>query len=204
MQAQNVERFYRFHAHIYDLTRPLFLLDRAQAIDRLAVQKQDIIFDYACGTGLNIRMLLKKMPPTQLYGVDYAQAMLNVAQRKYPNVHFRQADITQPLADVPPADKIISAYALTMIPDWQKAIQMMVAHLKPGGRLVLLDFYAWDHNKSPRLYPLFQRWMELHGVDLTQNIPSFFEEKFPITTGKLHFTKLRSGYNYIAVFDKAN
>ena len=48
------DRFYRSQARIYDLTRPLFLLDRGLAAARLDIRPGDRVFDFGCGTGLNV------------------------------------------------------------------------------------------------------------------------------------------------------
>ena len=41
-------------------------------------------------------------------------------------------------------DAVLFAYSLRMIPDWRAALAQAVAHLRPGGRVVVLDFGAFE------------------------------------------------------------
>lgn len=198
MDLGEVEKFYQRQARFYDLTRPLFLFNRKKALALLDPRPSDTIYDYACGTGMNIEKLLirYKIPPQNIIGFDYSEAMLSVARKKYPQVSFIQADVTAYLPEKQ-AEKIISAYALTLIPDWQKATLQMWAALRPGGRLVLLDFHKWE-GPARLLYAPYKAWMRLHKLDLHQPVEKFLKENFP----NVQFIKLLSGYNYIAVVEK--
>src|SRR5262245_37664354 len=51
----------------------------------------------------------------------------------------QQADITRPL-DLPPLDGLLLANLLHFIRDQEKLLHRLVMHLRPGGRLLLVEY----------------------------------------------------------------
>jgi S-adenosylmethionine-diacylgycerolhomoserine-N-methlytransferase len=192
MKPENLERFYAFHAKIYDYTRWTFSFDRRKAVDYLDLKPTDRVIDFACGTAMNIRHILAK-GPRSIEGIDYSENMLKVARKKFPQVKFIQGDITTYRFDYQ-ADKAISSYALTMIPVWQAAIKGIADNLTPDGTLVLLDFHDWRGVFKP-LFPIFRWWMGMNGLEFYQPIEAELNKHFHEV--EMHIR--RSGYNYIAV-----
>src|SRR3989344_6804973 len=95
MELNKLEKFYRMHSRFYDLSRPFFLLNRKSALSKLQFNKSDSVLDMACGTGLNIKLLLEKgIDVKKIVGVDYSESMLKIARNKYPNVKFVKADVS--------------------------------------------------------------------------------------------------------------
>lgn len=189
MELDRVERYYKYHARLYDWTRPLFLFDRKKAIDMLGVSEGDTVIDIACGTGMNIPYLLEKK--VRVIGVDYVSSMLQRAKEKHPSIQFIQSDVaTFQIPEI--IDAIICTYALSMIEEWQKAILNMKHMLKKDGRLVILDFHPWQGAAS-MFYPIFRWWLKLHGVNPEKDLVPFLQR---------HFTQVdvqvrHSGYDYI-------
>jgi S-adenosylmethionine-diacylgycerolhomoserine-N-methlytransferase len=60
-----------------------------------------------------------------------------------------------------PVDCVYLSYALTMIPDWESAIQNALAMLKPGGTLGVVDFYvaAADPQAGLTRHSSLTRWL---------------------------------------------
>jgi len=194
MEITRLEKFYKIHARFYDYTRPLFLLNRRKAINFLNVQPNDKVIDFACGTGLNIALLLTKAVNGKIIGIDYAESMLKVAKRHYPKAEFIQGDISE-FRFKEPADKIICTYSLSMTEEWQKAIINMKSALKPEGILVILDFhYPWRRILRV-FYPVFKWWLQKHGVDPEKPIIEFLKRHFDYVEERV----LNFGYNYIAI-----
>ena len=50
-----------------------------------------------------------------------------------------------------PADLVYLSYSLTMMQDWQGALNNALGMLRPGGRLGVVDFYVSDADPPPRL-----------------------------------------------------
>ncbi len=190
---EKTEKIYNTHSKFYDLTRKFFLFNRKKAIELLDVQKQDKIIDLACGTGLNIPLLLKKTSSENIFGIDYSEAMLKKARKKYPDVKFFRGDASD-YNIFYKFDKIICTYSMSMIDDWKKTILNAKNSLKDNGIFVILDFYKWN-GTIKLFYPIFKSWLEKYGVNPEKNLESYLKENFE----KVEMNVLNSGYNFIAV-----
>ncbi|RMD66688.1 class I SAM-dependent methyltransferase [Candidatus Pacearchaeota archaeon] len=173
MELERLDKFYALHSKFYDLTRPFFLLSRKRALSLLKFNKNDKVLDLACGTGLNVRYLLKKVPPENITGIDYSESMLAIAKKKYPKVKFINGDAST-FSLGQKFDKIICTYSLSMIEEWEKTIANAKKHLKKNGVFLVLDFNKWQGLIKP-LHPLFRKWLLLHGVNPDKDC--FFEMK---------------------------
>ena len=73
-----------------------------------------------------------------------------------------------------PVDAAYLSYALTMIPDWFRAIDNALSWLRPGGRLGVVDFYVSRRDPAPGMvrHGALQRtfwplWFSHDGVHLS-------------------------------------
>ncbi|MFQ5813472.1 MAG: class I SAM-dependent methyltransferase [Anaerolineae bacterium] len=144
-----IERMYRYWARTYELLAPIYLLGnegrlRAETIRALSLQPGQSVLDVACGTGSNFPLIQERIGPTgTLVGVDYTPAMLDQAQARiqrhgWKNVQLVRSDAAQ-LALGRQFDAALCTLAMSVIPDWQGALQHMLAHVRPGGRIVIAD-----------------------------------------------------------------
>jgi ubiquinone/menaquinone biosynthesis C-methylase UbiE len=166
MELQKIQRFYKLQSAIYDFTRPLILPGRKKAMAAMNVSQGNLVYDFACGTGLNIPHLIKKK--ITLSCVDYSADMLKRAQKKfpqisYPQITFTRADITK-VRFGQKADKIICAYALSIIDNWPEALASMILALKKNGDVVILDFGKMK-GILKIFYPVLRRWLSFFGVN---------------------------------------
>ena len=79
-----LEKYYAFHARIYNATRWSFLFGRTHLLE-LARQLQPNptrILEIGCGTGRNLARLARFFPQAQIIGVDLSTTMLAVARRQ--------------------------------------------------------------------------------------------------------------------------
>lgn len=101
--------------------------------------------EVACGTGTLLAMVLrwrrwKKLPPTQVTGVDYAESMLAGALhrfRKEPEMVFEHADAAQLPYDDRVFDTANIANSVHCFPDVAGALRGIHRVLRPGGTLAL-------------------------------------------------------------------
>jgi ubiquinone/menaquinone biosynthesis C-methylase UbiE len=143
---------YRKRAKRYDRTTLLLYLIgfrhwtyRKRAVEVLCLKKGDTVVDLGCGTGLNFSLLQEQIGPEgKIIGVDLTDAMLAEANLRvlthgWFNVELVKSDAA--LYVFPAAlDGIISAFALTLVPEFDKVVRRGSEALRFGKRFVILDF----------------------------------------------------------------
>lgn len=143
--AGRMDRMYRTQRHIYDATRKYYLFGRDTLIEDLKVASGDRVLEVGCGTGRNLALIAKRYPRAKLYGLDISAEMLISAQKALAGSEatLKTADATDFNAGafgVEGFDRVVISYALSMIPDWEKAIDRALDALAPGGALHIADF----------------------------------------------------------------
>lgn len=203
-----IERTYNFLAPLYGLANA-YLLGQLPRLRRLAVQRLQLgpgasVLEISCGTGANFPYLQQIIGPSgRLVGVDYTPAMLAQAQRLierqgWQNVALVQADAAQ-LDLGEQFDGVLWALAASVVPDWQSALERAIAHLKPGGRLVLTDARF-----SERWYARPLNWFaDLLGVGGAADIGRRPWEVLPEHLRNVGYQELLMGFLYVAWGQKA-
>ncbi len=193
-----VQRFYRYHAYVYDSTRWMILHGRRRAVERMELRPDARVLEIGCGTGLNFRYMIDRLDPDQgrLTGLDFSNDMLDRARRRaerseWGNVELTQGDATQ-LDLGREFDGILFAYSLTMIPDWRAALARAKAHLAPNGRMVVLDFC--DFRGWGPMGPVMRGWLRANHVDTLQPYADEFVKLFE----EARVERWMGGYNFTA------
>jgi len=177
-QHRFIERYYRMHAGIYDLTRWSFLLGREALLRQVATSFTPArILEVGCGTGKNLVQLGRQFPRARLWGLDLSGDMLAVAGKKLQDLSSRltliQAAYDQPVEAKPFFDLVIFSYALSMFnPGWEQALAAAGRDLAPGGAIAVVDFHD-------SVFPLFKRWMGLNHVRLEGHLLAGLKSRFP-------------------------
>ncbi|WP_425098572.1 class I SAM-dependent methyltransferase [Tropicibacter sp. S64] len=140
-----MDQVYRHQRRFYDVTRKYYLLGRDHLIDRMDVQPGQRVLEVACGTGRNLAAIKRRYPQAQLFGLDISEQMLLSARAKLgPGAALAKADACafdpRALFGVVAFDHIVMSYSLSMIPDWQGALDEAFSHLAPGGTVHIVDF----------------------------------------------------------------
>jgi ubiquinone/menaquinone biosynthesis C-methylase UbiE len=194
-----VQRFYRYHARVYDSTRWMILHGRRRAVERLRLTPASSVLEVGCGTGLNFRYVLDHLDPQngRLTGLDFSADMLERAARRVSSRHWDNVALVQGDATTMSLgrrfDGILFAYSLTMIPDWEAALRRACEHLKPGGRLVVLDFGRFA-GWGP-LGPPMRAWLKANHVLTMRPYLDLLRELF----SELEIHHWLGGYNFTAV-----
>jgi S-adenosylmethionine-diacylgycerolhomoserine-N-methlytransferase len=164
----SLARYYRFHAGIYDWTRWSFLFGRRAFIEDLASREPPgSVLEIGCGTGTNLRLLGRRLPEAELFGVDLSTDMLRRAHCKLASfgervqLHRGRFPGDSKLLGLERRfDLIVFSYSLSMFgDDWSSAIDAARESLSSRGLLAALDFH------DCRL-PGFKEWMRLNHVRL--------------------------------------
>ena len=167
--TEKLQRYYRFHASIYDMTRWLFLFGRKDIVSAAADMNLNPgeILEIGCGTGKNLLTLREFFPQANITGVDLSRHMLSVAQKKCltdSGIELQQARYDRPL-EPGKFDLILFSYALSMFnPGWEEAIRAAQNDLRPGGVIATVDFY----NSK---FSWFKTWMGKNHVRMDGHLP---------------------------------
>lgn len=197
MKATNtqLQRFYRWNAPIYDLTRWVILRHRQLAVAALELEAGDTVLELGCGTGLNFGLLRRQVGLTgTIIGVDLSEAMLKHARRRTRgNAHLICADAGR-LEPTYKVNAVLAAYSLSMIPAWRTALERACLCLRPGGRIAVLDFGA----VGPRagvFRRLFDRYLALNHVETGRDFGAamrpLLHEVVQVLPSHTHVTLLR-------------
>ncbi len=163
-KAYKVAAVFDSVAHKYDLMNDLMSfgvhrLWKRFAIDLTGVKQGDRVLDLAGGTGDLTSRLARLVGPRGLVLLtDINAAMLDEGRRRLVdegiagNVGYVQADAEQlPFADNT-FDGITIAFGLRNVTHKDRALRAMHRALKPGGRVVILEF---SHPVVPGLQPVY-------------------------------------------------
>jgi demethylmenaquinone methyltransferase/2-methoxy-6-polyprenyl-1,4-benzoquinol methylase len=155
-KRRHVARLFATIAGRYDLiTRVLsYGQDRrwkARLVAEARVSATDVALDLACGTG-DIALRLRAAGARTVMGLDLTPRMLELARHKGGGVHYVTGDMgALPLA-AGVVDVVTTGYGLRNVPDLDVALQEIARVLRPGGRLLSLDFNRPDNRVVRALY----------------------------------------------------
>ena len=150
-------------AKSYDLNNRVHSLWQDQSWRRFAVrqahiQPTDIALDVACGTG-DLSQALAQAGAAKVIGLDFTFEMLEIARHKVGGIHpggnpnrltYIQGDAQKlPLGNAS-VDVVTIAFGIRNVLEPAAAIAEFRRVLRPGGRLVILEF------AEPRFAPV--RW----------------------------------------------
>ena len=164
-----MDEVYRGQRHIYDVTRKYYLFGRDTLIAGLNARPGMRVLEVACGTGRNLAKIGKAWPGVRLFGLDISAEMLKSARAALgAEARLGQGDACafdpQALLGEPAFDRIVLSYSLSMIPDWQRALDHAASQLAPGGTLHVVDF-GDCHGLPVVMQLLLRRWLAKFHVE---------------------------------------
>lgn len=173
--AALMDEVYRGQRHIYDFTRKYYLFGRDTLIAGLAAAPGMRVLEVACGTGRNLAKIGRRWPGTALFGLDISAEMLKSARAALGDaarLGAGDACTFDPvtLLGEPAFDRIILSYSLSMIPDWQGALDHAAGCLAPGGQLHVVDFGDLQDLPSAA-QSLLRRWLAMFHVEQRAALP---------------------------------
>ncbi|MBA3827346.1 MAG: bifunctional demethylmenaquinone methyltransferase/2-methoxy-6-polyprenyl-1,4-benzoquinol methylase UbiE [Taibaiella sp.] len=138
---------------------------RKKAIAAIAATNPSNILDVATGTGDMAIAAAKKITPKKITGIDIADQMLEVGRKKITAanldniIHLQTGDSEAlPFADKQ-FDAVMCAYGVRNFEHLQQGLQEMYRVMKPGGKVVILEF---SHPKSfpvKQLYSFYFKYI---------------------------------------------
>jgi len=177
----NISKTYDFLNHFLSLG--IDIIWRKKAIGELKKDSPKHILDVATGTGDFAFEALQALNPDKITGVDISQGMLDVAKEKIAKrglqnkFEVKLGDSERLLFDDNTFDAVTVAYGVRNFENLEKGISDMLRVLKPGGKVVILEF------SKPRVFPVKQLY-------------NFYFHYITPTIGKI-FSKDNSAYKYL-------
>ncbi len=143
------------------------------------IEPSDEVLECACGTGAISVYIAQKCK--RLIATDFAPGMLRKAAkkcRKYPNVVFRKADITNIKCKDARFDKVVAGNVIHLLPEPEKAIRELERVVKPGGKIIIPTYI----NMSKGTGKAAVKMITLLGADFKRQFDldsyrKFFEDK---------------------------
>ena len=177
----NISKTYDFLNHFLSLG--IDIIWRKKAIAELKKDNPQYILDVATGTGDFAFESLKILKPSKIIGVDISQGMLDIAAEKIKKRNLsekfevRLGDSEKLLFEDNQFDAVTVAYGVRNFENLEKGLSDMLRVLKPGGKVVILEF------SKPKVFPVKQLY-------------SFYFHYVTPAIGKI-FSKDNSAYKYL-------
>lgn len=107
-------------------------------VNRIHIDDPKKIIDVGCGPGNSTQVLSQRFPNAYILGVDNSPAMIETAQKDYPNLDFKACDASMELSMLDnDYDVVFSNACIQWIPDHNQLLINMIGLLKKGGILAV-------------------------------------------------------------------
>jgi demethylmenaquinone methyltransferase / 2-methoxy-6-polyprenyl-1,4-benzoquinol methylase len=164
--SQQVQGMFDRIAGRYDLLNSLMTAGlhhawRERAADRAEIGPGDSILDVCCGTGdLSFELAHRVSPGGSVVGCDFSEPMLDLAREKAEqkgvgSVRFEWADALGLPYDAGRFDAVTVGFGVRNFADRDRGLREMRRVLRPGGRLVVLEFTAPTRPPFSTFYSLW-------------------------------------------------
>ena len=128
-----------------------------RVLDLLSLKEGASLFDCGCGPGHLVYEASRR--GITATGGDYSLAMVEIAKKNYPHLHFLQVDAEALTLPESSFDAVVLNYLLLHVPDQERALKEASRVLRTGGELL---FTLWlPPAKSPGFALMFDA-IKLH------------------------------------------
>lgn len=131
---------------------------RSRAVRFSGAKEGDRVLDCATGTGdLAIRFKRAVGAKGEVVGTDFVPEMLVLARAKAHDITFEVADVTKLPYDDNTFDVASISFGIRNVDDPRKAIAELARVVKPGGRVIVLEFGQPQNVWFCRLYDFYRQ-----------------------------------------------
>ena len=166
--AEQVNRMFDRVAGRYDLLNSLMSAGlhhrwRERAADHAGLGPGDSALDVCCGTGdLTLELAARVAPGGHVVGCDFSEPMLDLAREKADGrgasgVRFEWADALSLPYDAGRFDAVTVGFGVRNFADRDRGLREMARVLRPGGRLVVLEF---TRPRRPPFSTFYSLWFD--------------------------------------------
>jgi demethylmenaquinone methyltransferase / 2-methoxy-6-polyprenyl-1,4-benzoquinol methylase len=136
---------------------------RERAADRAGLSPGESALDVCCGTGdLTLELARRVLPGGHVVGCDFSEPMLDLAREKtaardVSGVRFEWADALNLPYDAGRFDAVTVGFGVRNFADRDRGLREMTRVLRPGGRLVVLEF---TEPRRPPFSTFYALWFD--------------------------------------------
>ena len=158
----NISRRYDFLNHFLSLG--IDIQWRKKAIKTLKPLQPKLILDVATGTG-DFAVEALTLKPDQVIGVDISEGMLEVGRKKMhernldKQVQLRSGDSENLPFEENKFDAVIVAFGVRNFENLEKGLAEMLRVVRPGGKVVILEFSKPTAFPMKQLYQFYFRFI---------------------------------------------
>jgi demethylmenaquinone methyltransferase / 2-methoxy-6-polyprenyl-1,4-benzoquinol methylase len=134
---------------------------RKKAIRKLKKEQPQLILDVATGTGDMAIMACKMLKPEAITGIDISEGMLEIGRKKVEKegledkIHLQTGDSATIKFANNTFDAVMVAFGVRNFENLETGLSEMMRVLKPGGRLIVLEFSKPRRKAVKSLYNLY-------------------------------------------------
>jgi len=138
---------------------------RRKAMRELKALKPKLILDVATGTGDLAIQAIKSLDPDKVIGVDISAGMMEIGRKKIEakglakKIELRRGDSENLPFEENKFDAVIVAFGVRNFENLEKGLAEMLRVLKPGGKVVVLEFSKPDRFPFREFYGLYFRFV---------------------------------------------
>lgn len=185
--AALMDSVYQRQRHFYDITRKWYLLGRDDLVAGLDELPDGArVLEAGCGTARNLRVAASRNPRLRYYGIDASSEMLDTAAKEIAAAKLGK-QITVCRADIlnfdpnncfglPGFDRILVSYTLSMVPQWQRALDQLMQCVAPGGSIEIVDF-GMQQSHPVVIRILLKTWLSWFHVEPRAMLPEEFSHQ---------------------------
>jgi demethylmenaquinone methyltransferase / 2-methoxy-6-polyprenyl-1,4-benzoquinol methylase len=136
---------------------------RKRAIKELSALDPQIILDVATGTADVALMMTKHLHPKKIIGIDISEGMLELGRKKITglklsdNIELQTGDSEAINFADEMFDAVTVAFGVRNFEDLEKGLSEILRVLKPGGKLVVLEFSKPKQPIFRKLYSVYMK-----------------------------------------------
>ena len=137
---------------------------RRRAIRELLTLQPKHILDVATGTADMAILMTRHLSPDKITGIDISTGMLEIGRQKIARhqlegkIVLQEGDSENIQAPDNTFDAITVAFGVRNFEHLEKGLREMLRVLKPGGRLVILEF---SHPKTPGIRQMYNLYLNI-------------------------------------------
>lgn len=181
------ENYYDKFSRFYDILSPdwYYRKPREFAVRTMKLEKGQTILNLPVGTGQIFDYFQQYLKGSgKIVGIDLSEGMLEKARQKVIKNDWSNIDLIKAEAIVINADWVKTQFGesvqfdavlcdlgLSGFPDWQRIIDNLLSVLRPGGKIVVMDWYI----EKPGLRAEFIKW--IGGGEVNRPIYQYLAEK---------------------------